>query len=417
MITRTFRLSGCLIFACSQMAWGSFEITHSFVRPDDFTDEQTSIFNDAFSDAVRLWEGVILGHEGSDQSIVFPIQILASNDGLASAGPRGITRQNGFARPTEGRLWMNPNEIIPAATGFDLAEGNFLDELLAHEIGHALGIGSLWEANGVYEAGSGEYRGEFGLNAYREEFDANAEFIPVELAGSAGSADAHWDQLFRSSPQEGNPDDPLSLSPLIGIVDHRGRDLAQDLMSPAIDPDFGEPFLSNMTVQSLRDIGYSVIDAFPQPGDVDENGVIDTADIDLLSSAIRDMSDDSFFDLNSDGQVNLEDHQFWVENLGMTLAGDANFDKLFNSSDLTSAFQHAEYEDSESLNSTWSEGDWNGDGEFDSGDLVAAFSTGAFELNAINRVPEPSTLILAISCAVGIALRRNKNGTSKTRRS
>ena len=412
---RIFHLSLCVLFVCVSVTFGELEITHSFAS-GVFTDEQISVFNDAFADAARLWEGIILGHEGSDQSIVFPIEILASNDGLASAGPRGIIRQGGFTLPTQGRLWMNPNEIIPAATGFGLAEGNFLDDLLAHEILHALGFGSLWVANGAYEDGTGEYRGEFGLAAYREEFDADAEFIPVELAGSAGSANAHWDQLFRSSPQEGNPDDPLSLSPLIGIVDHRGRDLAQDLMSPAIDPDFGEPFLSNMTVQSMRDIGYRVIDAFPRPGDVDENGVIDPADIDFLSSAIREGSDDSFFDLNSDNVVDFEDHRFWVESLAMTTAGDSNFDKLFNSSDLTAAFQHAEYEDGVALNSTWSEGDWNGDGEFDSGDLVAAFSNGAFEQNAVIAVPEPSTLGLSILCIMGLVFRLQNGRISATYR-
>jgi len=67
---------------------------------------------------------------------------------------------------------------------------------------------------------------------------------------------------MRSSPQEGNPSDPWSLSPLTGITDSQGRDLGLELMTGAIDPDYGEPFLSNMTVQSLRDLGYTVV---PEP--------------------------------------------------------------------------------------------------------------------------------------------------------
>ena len=61
------------------------------------------------------------------------------------------------------------------------------------------------------------------------------------------------------------------------------------------------------------------------------------------------------------------------------LAGDANGDGVFDSSDLVLVFQQAEYEDGIAGNSTWEDGDWNGDGEFDTSDLVAAFKLGLFE--------------------------------------
>jgi hypothetical protein len=34
-------------------------------------------------------------------------------------------------------------------------------------------------------------------------------------------------------------------------------------MTGALDPDYGQPFLSNTTVQSLRDLGFAVV---PEPG-------------------------------------------------------------------------------------------------------------------------------------------------------
>ncbi|MBL7373652.1 hypothetical protein INQ23_30490, partial [Escherichia coli] len=52
-----------------------------------------------------------------------------------------------------------------------------------------------------------------------------------------------------------NPNDQWSLSPLTGITDAQGRDLALELLTGALDPDYGEPFLSRTTVQSLRDLG------------------------------------------------------------------------------------------------------------------------------------------------------------------
>ena len=61
------------------------------------------------------------------------------------------------------------------------------------------------------------------------------------------------------------------------------------------------------------------------------------------------------------------------------LAGDANLDGRFNSSDLVKVFQAGKYEDSIFQNASWEEGDWNGDGDFDSQDLVMAFQLGWYE--------------------------------------
>ncbi|MEZ6120856.1 MAG: hypothetical protein R3C28_30360 [Pirellulaceae bacterium] len=372
-----------------------FDIQFSYPNPAAFTPEQFSLLEEAFASAETLWENTILGYQGVDQPVVFPIEIRSQASGLASANGTGFFQPTGtYILPTAGDVYVNPAQILPMATGFDLMPGvNFLDEVMAHEVGHALGIGTYWQINDVYVHGSGRYIGEFALAAYREEYDPDATYVPVELAGGAGSANAHWNQLFRSSSEEGNPVDPLSLSPLTGIVDHRGRDLAQDLMSPAIDPDFGEPHLSNMTVQSLRDLGYRVVDSFPVPGDMDENGAVNAADIDFLSQQIRDVSADAYFDLDSNGSLDSADRSVWVEQIANTFFGDANLDGQFDSSDLTLVFQAAEYENNVALDSTWAEGDWNGDAEFDSQDLILAFTANAYEQGprSIRPVPEPTS--------------------------
>ena len=61
-----------------------------------------------------------------------------------------------------------------------------------------------------------------------------------------------------------------------------------------------------------------------------------------------------------------------------TVIGDSNLDGLFDSSDLVTVFQSAEYEDDIDGNSTWAEGDWNGDGDFTTQDLVFAFQTASY---------------------------------------
>ena len=56
--------------------------------------------------------------------------------------------------------------------------------------------------------------------------------------------------------------------------------------------------------------------------------------------------------------------------------GDANCDRVFDSSDLVMIMQAAEYEDGVQDNSDWQDGDFDGDGDFTSSDLVMAFKSG-----------------------------------------
>jgi T5SS/PEP-CTERM-associated repeat protein len=132
-------------------------------------------------------------------------------------------------------------------------------------------------------------------------------------------------------------------------------------------------------------------------GDLDGNGVLDAADINLLSAGIRGGSSDPAYDLNGDGSVNSDDRTFWVSDLKNTYMGDSNLDGEFNSSDFVFVFQAGQYEDGVAGNSAWETGDWNGDTEFDSSDFVTAFQAGGFEQGpraAVSAVPEPTSLTL-----------------------
>ena len=66
--------------------------------------------------------------------------------------------------------------------------------------------------------------------------------------------------------------------------------------------------------------------------------------------------------------------------------GDVDFDGVFDSADLVQVFQTGEYEDGIEDNSSYEEGDWNGDGDFDSADLVAMFQSGLYEAQVNPRV-------------------------------
>jgi hypothetical protein len=116
--------------------------------------------------------------------------------------------------------------------------------------------------------------------------------------------------------------------------------------------------------------------------DLNTDGKLDAADIDLLFAAIRAAEDDQRFDLNDDHAVDQRDADVLVRDVFRTYRGDVNLDGQFNANDMVSIFQIGEYEDGINGNSTWADGDWDGNGEFDSGDLVAALQDGGYEQGA-----------------------------------
>ncbi len=161
-------------------------------------------------------------------------------------------------------------------------------------------------------------------------------------------------------------------------------------------PPLAAPLAWNLMID-----GTSVKLSILQPGDFNQNGLLDVEDINLLSAAVRSGDMDSVWDLNADGQVNNDDRVVWVNDLKNTYFGDANLDGEFNSGDLVAVFGVGEYEDGIPLNSGWGTGDWDGNGDFESGDLVVAFAEGAYETGPrpMNAVPEPAGLVL-----IGIAI-------------
>ena len=60
--------------------------------------------------------------------------------------------------------------------------------LLCVEMGHVIGIGTVWTLHNVYVTNSGRYNGTFGVEAYENEYDQpNVGYMPVELEGGAGT--------------------------------------------------------------------------------------------------------------------------------------------------------------------------------------------------------------------------------------
>ena len=280
-----------------------------------FNASALNILNDALARVERMWETVITGYQPGISIASVPITVHPTISGLAAANYSGTTFQGGFTLATQGFINVNINEIENFANwqGVGANGRNYIDELLAHEVGHVLGVGTLWISNGVYSFNTFQYTGAHGLAAYQAEFNETIAYVPVEDAGNPGTPNAHWDQLMRSSPQEGNPSDPWSLSPLVGVVDQYGRDRGLELMTGAIDPDYGEPFIARFTVQSMRDLGYTVGEFEDFNGD----GVVDVADLAILQANFGAMGLEvdsiAFGDANRDRVVDGADFLLWQQ--------------------------------------------------------------------------------------------------------
>jgi hypothetical protein len=107
-----------------------------------------------------------------------------------------------------------------------------LFETALHEMGHILGIGTLWYVKGVISGmGSNNpvFTGARAVAEYNSLFDLDVDVVPLENQGGGGTADSHWRE---------------------SVFDN-------ELMTGWLDGGGANP-LSRITAASLADIGYEV---------------------------------------------------------------------------------------------------------------------------------------------------------------
>lgn len=204
----------------------------------------------AFTQAAGRWSSIVIGDLPSDRVIAAPgdcfenspamdeivddIVIFASVDSID--GPGMIL---GGASP----CWIRDVGSLTLVGGmvFDSADMGFLEAqgimnaVILHEMGHVLGIGTLWDwvtPNLIVGAGSANpyFNGVNGV--FRFDMEGGTTYpgtpVPVENTGGDGTRDGHW----RESVMGG------------------------ELMTGYISL-IGNP-LSTITVGSLSDLGYTV---------------------------------------------------------------------------------------------------------------------------------------------------------------
>jgi len=237
-------------------AGGAFDIVIRYNPGSSPTAAQLA----AYDAAESRWEAIITG-ELPDQPVSRPAGTCSSPTAIDETvddlvifvtletidGPGGVL---GSAGPCLIRSGSN----LPAmgSMRFDTAdlatlEGNgLLDEVILHEMGHVLGIGTLWPTMGLLAdpAASGgtdpHFTGAGAIAAFDaiggDSYVAGAK-VPVEAGGGAGTRDGHW--------RESVFDTEL----MTGWIDATNQ-------------------VSLVTVESLGDLGYEI-----DPGGADPYGL------------------------------------------------------------------------------------------------------------------------------------------------
>lgn len=196
-----------------------------------------------FSQAKTFWESHLTGFANSadhhrltiDASTPF---IDGAGGILGQAGPQSVSRIGAFTYSTSGVMQFDSADMASMR-----ADGSLVN-VIEHEMGHVLGIGTLWVDNGVYVDGTGRYTGHYALAGWQSEFNqANATFVPVEEGGGPGTNDGHWAEV------------PGGAGPTGFVSNITHRDFEYELMTGWANT---PTFLSSVTTGSLRDMGYTI---------------------------------------------------------------------------------------------------------------------------------------------------------------
>jgi len=223
-------------------------MTSQFSLEIEFKSGLTSTQQAAFADARDRWREVIVGAltpvvidgQQIDGLVIEAQGVVIDGPGqvLGQAGPTAI--RNGSMLPAKGIMSFDTADLARMET-----DGSLTDVIL-HEMGHVLGLGTLWDSNFFdFVVGSGtsnpNYSGGYAKTEYANLLnDGTQPNIPLANQGGAGTAEGHW----------------------------RESTFAHELMTGFLSG-LSRP-LSRMTIAALKDLGYEVdmsaADHFDMPG-------------------------------------------------------------------------------------------------------------------------------------------------------
>jgi len=151
---------------------------------------------------------------------------------LGSAGPlyvRSLSSSRDRGLPITGRMRFDSADID------NMKRRGYFEGVIVHEMGHILGIGTLWNYLGITGSNAQDcpYYGA-NANAEYQRLSGCTGSLPTELDGGSGTRCGHFDEeCFTSEIMTGYVNSVM-------------------------------PF-SNITLQSMKDMGYSVDDTLAEP--------------------------------------------------------------------------------------------------------------------------------------------------------
>ncbi|MEZ5925296.1 MAG: Ig-like domain-containing protein [Hyphomicrobiaceae bacterium] len=136
------------------------------------------------------------------------------NDPTRSPAAQGepLATRSGSSIPAYGLLTLDDSGLGNVLGG-DGPEA--LTRLMIHEIGHALGFGTLWDTLGLVQSvnGAESYVGANALAEFRPlNNDPSATVVPIETQGGSGTALQHWDSTLFAGEIFGTSVSTLAIS-------------------------------------------------------------------------------------------------------------------------------------------------------------------------------------------------------------
>jgi hypothetical protein len=203
-----------------------------------------SLYQPLFDDAAERWEQIIIADlpDVNSSQFGFVDDLLIDASVVSIDGPGGVLGQAGpdWIRSSSGLPFHGEMEFDSADVSSMFNNGTLYNVIL-HEMGHILGIGTLWDNHDLINGF--QYIGANALAQYRIiSGNSSATFVPVENSGGPGTAGGHWEE------------DIFNAELMTGFVESAGVAMP----------------LSRITVGSLADLGYVVnmaaADPFSLPG-------------------------------------------------------------------------------------------------------------------------------------------------------
>jgi len=193
----------------------------------------TTAQKNAFKTAANRWSKVIVG-DLPDVVVNGQVidDVLVEASGVAIDGPGGILGQAGPTHlrpasagaaafiPAKGRMQFDTADLA------NMQANGTLTDVITHEMGHLIGIGTIWTIKGLLAGASGNNPTFTGKNAKKEYGTLKGTgpaAVPVENTGGPGTKNSHWrETVFRNELMTGfvaGPPNPMSRLTVASLKD------------------------------------------------------------------------------------------------------------------------------------------------------------------------------------------------------